>query len=244
MNTSDESAAFRPLYQQIKEMIVARITSGEWSAGKSLPSEAEFARHYNVSPGTVRKAVGEMVAENLVERFRGRGTFVKSQTDEREHSHFFHVVGQEGKKILPATRGLTCARRKCDPETARRLDVPTGSRLLVAERLRLIQGVPIIFEIIMVSEDRFPGLCDILSEEMPNEMYPLYEELFGIRVIRAEEHLSAVAADEREAEALDVPLGSPLLEIDRIATTFDGDPVELRLSHCNTRNHHYLNVLY
>src|SRR5262249_5221027 len=71
-----ESPDFRPLYAQVKELLIARLVRGEWRPGGVLPSEFSLAATFGVSQGTVRKALDEMAAQNLVVRRQGRGTFV------------------------------------------------------------------------------------------------------------------------------------------------------------------------
>ncbi len=235
--------AFRPLFAQIKELIVERVRAGEWQAGNPLPSEHEFAEHYNVSQGTVRKAVAEMAAENLVERYRGKGTFVASHTDEREHSRFFHIVGDDGVKRLPGSQPLSCQRSQATQENQKLLGLSADKTVIVAERLRLIDGKPIILETITISDEMFPGFSEAWNGEIPNEFYPLYETKYGTRVIGAKERLSAVSADNRVADLLGLDPGMPILKIDRIAFTFGEQPVERRVSQCNTAYHHYLSIL-
>ena len=69
-------ASFSPLYQQIKAMILASLQASEWLPGMPIPSEMELAARYLVSQGTVRKAIDELAAENLLVRRQGKGTFV------------------------------------------------------------------------------------------------------------------------------------------------------------------------
>ena len=235
--------AASPLFAQIKALIVERIRAGEWQAGNPLPSEHEFAEHYNVSQGTVRKAIAEMAADNLVERYRGKGTFVASHTDEREHSRFFHFIGNDGVKQLPGSQSLSCQRAQATQDDQNLLGLSADKTVIVAERLRLIDGIPIILETITISDDMFPGFREAWNEEIPNEFYPLYETKYGIRVIGAKEQLSAVAAKDRVAKLLGVDPGAPLLQIDRIAYTFGEQPVERRVSQCNTAHHHYRRIL-
>ncbi|MBL6959055.1 MAG: GntR family transcriptional regulator [Rhodospirillales bacterium] len=243
MAKKQKTASFQPLYFQIKEMIVERVKSGEWKEGEPLPSEFEFARLYNVSQGTVRKAIAEMADEKLVVRFRGKGTFVATHTNEREHSHFFHIVGNDCVKRLPGTRMLTCYRQKATKDIQAHLDLAAGAPVVVLERLRIVDDKPIIFETITVSEKRFPGLCSLLEDQLPNELYPLYESKYKTRVIRAEECIRSITANEREAEALGIEVGMPLLEIDRVAISINDKPVEWRRSHCFTQDYHYQNSL-
>ncbi len=233
----------RPLFAQIEELIVDRVRAGEWKPGEPLPSESEFAEFYNVSQGTVRKAVAQMTANNLVVRFRGKGTFVASHTDEREHSHFFNIHDEAGHKLLPQSRQIGCDRRRATRDMQSRLKLKDKDDVIVLERLRTIGEEARIFETVVVAHSLFPGLCSDLIEASPNELYPLYESKYGIRVVRAEERLRAVPASAREAEFLEIQEGTPLLEIDRIAMTFGDDPVEWRRSRCNTADSFYLSQL-
>ncbi|MBT3360419.1 MAG: GntR family transcriptional regulator [Rhodospirillales bacterium] len=233
----------RPLFAQIQEIIVERLVAGEWRPGEPLPSENEFAEFYNVSQGTVRKAIAQMAADNLVVRFRGKGTFVASHTDEREHSHFFHLHREDGVKELPQTIPISCSKQAATPEAVARLGLTNGTPVAVVERLRTLDGAARVFETVVVSEEVFPNLCESLRDALPNEMYPHYETEYGVRVVCAQERLRAVSADPRDAELLDVEVGAPLLEIDRIAMTYGDTPVEWRRSRCITSDHFYLSTL-
>jgi GntR family transcriptional regulator len=244
MSESPPSPAFRPLFAQIQELIVERMMAGEWRHEEPLPSEAEFAKFYNVSQGTVRRAISEMTAQNLVVRYRGKGTFVARHTKEREHSHFFHLVRNDGAKDLPISRPLSCRSRRSNKEICQRLDLQAGARVGMLERLRLIGGVPVIFESIVVPEAVFPDFAAAFEEDHPNELYPFYETRYGIRVIRAVERLSAVPATAGVAKGLNLAQGAPLLEIDRVALAYGDKPVEWRRSLCNTKDYKYLSTFY
>lgn len=235
--------SLRPLFAQIKELIIERVRAGEWQAGNPLPSEHEFADYYNVSQGTVRKAIAEMAADNLVERYRGKGTFVASHTDGREHSRFFHIVGNDGVKRLPGSQPLSCRLSQTTNEMQKVLGLGNAKTVVIAERLRLIDDVPVILETITVSDDMFPGFSEAWNGEIPNEFYPFYETKYGTRVVGAKERLSVVTATNRVADLLGLSPGSPLLQIDRTAHTFGEQPVEHRVSLCNTAHYHYLSVL-
>lgn len=99
-----------PLYSQIKSFIVERITRGDWVPGEVIPSEMQLAQQLNVSQGTVRKAITELVENNVLIRRQGRGTFVAVHNNDRALFHFFHIVNNSGKKVLPECKTLTCRR--------------------------------------------------------------------------------------------------------------------------------------
>ena len=123
---AQESPTFSPLYQQIKNLIVQGLEAGEWRPGEAIPSEAELAVRFRVSQGTVRKAVDEMAAENLLIRRQGKGTFVATHADPRAFFRFLRLVplsgGVEQSKSVP----LECWRAKAGAEAARVLQLKLG----------------------------------------------------------------------------------------------------------------------
>ena len=100
MRSFEQSASFSPLYQQIKDLIVASLQAGEWQPGHAIPSEMELAERYKVSQGTVRKAIDALAAENLVVRHQGRGTFVASHREEAVQYRFLRLMPDDGNELI------------------------------------------------------------------------------------------------------------------------------------------------
>jgi GntR family transcriptional regulator len=234
-----QSPDFRPLYAQVRTLMIDRMVRGEWRPGDILPSEGRLAVEFGVSQGTVRKALDEMAAQNLVVRQQGRGTFVAQHSQSQALFHFFHIRDENGVKELPTGRVLSLRGARANRDQAARLALPPRARVWEILRLRALRGQPVILERIAIPADLFPDLELPIDCELPDELYILYQEKFAITVARAEEKLRAVAADALDAKALGVARDSPLLEIDRIALSLDGIPVEWRLSRCNSAHHHY-----
>jgi GntR family transcriptional regulator len=225
-----------PLYAQVRAGVIQRIVAGIWKPGALLPSETRLAEEFGVSQGTVRKALDALAAENLVLRQQGKGTFVAAHTPERALFHFFKIVGDDGSHRLPTGRVLSCARRRASQEEAQKLNLAPGAKVVHIQRVRDLAGRPAIVEKVVVPARLFP---DLGQSTLPNTLYKLYEETYGVIVAQAVERLKAVAARRNDAALLDVPIGAPLLEIERIALTLDRTPVEWRVSRCDTRSHHY-----
>ncbi len=232
-----------PLYLRVKDTIIRRIVDEIWRPGDLLPSEHKLAAEFGVSPGTVRKALSELTAENLLYRQQGKGTFVTSHTPQRSLFHFFKMTAASGKRQPATSRLLACARRRANRKEAGRLDLAAQSRVVEINRIRELGGTPQILERILVPAKLFPNLGKPSAGELPNELYVLYEERYGITIYRANENLRAIAATAEQAKLLGLKAGAPLLEIDRTALTLDGRPVEWRLSLCDTRNCHYVSEL-
>lgn len=233
-----------PLYMQIKELFVANLRDGRWSPGEIIPSEVQLAEELGVSQGTVRKAISELVENNVLTRKQGKGTFVANHDIQRALFHFFHIVDNNGHKVLPDSATLTCRRKRATNLESAKLQLAAGGSVVRIERIREFDSHPTMLETITLPITPFAELAKVGASELPNMLYELYEKKFGITVHSAEEKLRAVAAEDREASLLNVPIGMPLLEIERVAMTLDKTPVELRISHCVTQKHHYQNTIF
>ncbi len=233
-----------PLYLQIKNLLFAKISKSEWLPGDVIPSELQLAHELGVAQGTVRKAITELVEANVLVRRQGRGTFVANHDTQRALFHFFHVVNDEGVKSLPNSKTLSCRRKRASRLEAAKLQLASGSSVISIERVRELEGKPTIVETIVLPADRFGALIQSPSCDLPNMLYELYEKEFGMTVHTAEEQLRAIAASSRCAELLNVTVGSPLLEIQRVALSLDRTPVELRISQCDTAEHYYENTVF
>src|SRR5690349_16395001 len=88
--------AFSPLYQQIKRLILQSLQAGEWKPGEAIPSEMDLASRFRVSQGTVRKAIDELAAENLVVRRQGKGTFVATHAEQHVKYRFLKLMPDAG----------------------------------------------------------------------------------------------------------------------------------------------------
>ena len=228
-----------PLYKQVKQRVIRRLIDETWKPGDMLPSEPKLAQSFGVSPGTVRRALDELVAENLLVRHQGKGTIVCRHDPERSLFHFFRMVDAAGARPTPDSRVLACRRRRAERPEAARLGLPAGAPVVVIDRVRSAGTRPLLVERLVLPGRLFGALAEVVPDHLPNTLYTLYEERFGVTVYRAAEQLRAVAADARDAELLGVAPGTPLLEIDRLASSLDGMPVEWRLSRCRTDAHRY-----
>ncbi|HQR02712.1 MAG: GntR family transcriptional regulator [Proteobacteria bacterium] len=243
VQASPTSPTFSPLYRQIKSLIVQGLESGEWRPGEIIPSESELAERFNVSQGTVRKAIDEMAAENLVVRKQGKGTFVATHSDPRAFFRFLRLVPVAGGFEPSESKPLECWRAKAGPEAARMLQINIGEPIIVVRRLLQFSAKPVVVDEIYLRGDVFAGLGLDVLKDWQASLYSLFETRFGVRMIRAEERIRAVAADRPSAELLGVTEGSPLLSVERISFTYGDKPVEWRRGLYCTANHCYFNEL-
>ena len=238
--------AFSPLYQQIKTLILQSLQEGEWKPGDLIPSELDLAARYRVSQGTVRKAIDELSAENLLVRRQGKGTFVATHNEKHIQYRFLRLLPDEGTRASegPAERSvLECRQLRGPADIARALGLRTGEAVLEVKRVLSFQSIPTILEDIWLPGNAFKGLTLQTLAEHQGPMYALFETQFGVRMVRAEEKLKAVGADEATAQRLGVSTGFPLLSVERIAYTYNDVPMEFRRGLYRTDHHHYRNAL-
>ena len=237
------SPSFRPLYEQIKILITQSLVAGEWKPGEAIPSEMELAARFRVSQGTVRKAIDELASEHILVRRQGKGTFVASHSEPSYQYRFLRVMPDSGQKLTPHNVLLEVRKGKASAEIARALAIKAGAPVHVIRRVLEFQGRPLILDEMVLAASRFPGLTVPKLEEYHGSMYSFYEAVYGLRMIRAEERMRAVAADAVAAGHLRVPPGTPLLCVDRIAFTYGDMPVEWRRGLCLTDGFSYFNEL-
>ena len=248
-STSDlntPTPAFSPLYQQIKGLILQSLQSGEWKPGEAIPSEIELAGRYRVSQGTVRKAIDELASDNLLVRRQGKGTFVATHAEHHVQYRFLKLVPDSGDAASegPAQRRIVdCKRLRANAEIARALALRAGDTVLQVRRVLSFAGIPTILEDLWLPGGPFKGLTAERLEEYNGTMYALFETEFGVRMVRAEEKIRAVLADDTQQSLLGVAAGTPLLSVERVAYTYNDTPMELRRGYYRTDSHHYHNML-
>jgi len=196
-----------------------------------------------VSQGTVRKAIDEMAAENLLVRRQGKGTFVASHDDPRTHFRFLRLMPNSGAVEAPLSVPLECLRAKAGQEVARVLGIEPGAPVILIRRVLKFADRPTVIEEIYLRGEAFPGLNLAILKEAHRSLYSLFEVRFGVRMVRAEERLRAVAADRGSAELLGVAEGTALLSVERIAFSYGDKAMEWRRGLYVTREHFYHNEL-
>jgi GntR family transcriptional regulator len=239
----DGTPAFSPLYQQIKELLTRSLQGGEWLPGQAIPSEMELAARFRVSQGTVRKAVDELASENLLVRRQGKGTFVATHAEERTQYRFLRLMSDAGGSPSLQRRLIGCRRQRVAADAARALGLKSGDSVVEIRRVLLEVDTPVVLDEILLPGALFKGLTADRLSAWKGPMYRLFEAEFGVRMIRAEERIRAVAADASQARELGLAAGAPLLSVERLSFTYGDKPVELRRGLYRTEHHHYRNEL-
>ena len=223
-----------PLYQHVYDTIIARIVSGELGPGAMLPSETDLGRELGVSQGTARKALTALEQRGILQRRQGRGTFVATTTPERARFSFFRLRRDDGTHAIPA---LVSEKVTRDTASGDEKTILNSDEVFRIERLRSIDGRAIVREFLVLPTTLFPGLDD--RSPLPNALYSLYQQSYGIVIAEADEQLTAVLADAEDAKIMGISPDSPLIEIRRRAVDISDRVVELRRSRYLTKDLHY-----
>ena len=238
--------AFSPLYQQIKGFILNSLRASEWKPGEAIPSETDLALRFQVSQGTVRKAIDELAAENLLLRRQGKGTFVATHAEQQVQFRFLRLVPESGTRGSegPAQRDIIeCRRARASADIAKALSLRSGDTVLQVRRVLSFGGTPVILEDIWLPAVPFKGLTADRLANYQGPMYALFETEFNVRMVRADEKIRAVAAMGIQATLLKVKRNTPLLSVERIAYTYQNEPIELRRGYYRTDTHYYHNAM-
>ncbi|MBI3156554.1 MAG: GntR family transcriptional regulator [Burkholderiales bacterium] len=239
--------SFSPLYQQIKGLLLRSLQGGEWKPGEVIPSEVDLATRYKVSQGTVRKAIDELATDNLLVRRQGKGTFVATHAEERTQYRFLRLQPDDGAAAGMRRRFLDCRRLRAPAEVSSALGLKGSESVWQVRRLLLgeVGGRmrPVVFDEIWLPAALYKGLSAERLSGQRGPMYAFFETEFGVRMIRADEKIRAVAADAEAARLLEVAEGAPLLSVERLSYTYGDRPVELRRGLYHTAAHHYRNQL-
>jgi GntR family transcriptional regulator len=214
------------VHAQIEDWLAGEITVGALRPGERLPTEQDLAAWFGVSRMTLRHALGELAHRGLVTRAVGRngGTFVaepKLEQDLTTLAGFSEQLRRHG--MVAGARVLTAAGRQAGPAAAAALRLREGDPVHEIRRIRLADGKPIAVEHSLFPAALFP---EMLQCRLDGSLYELLEVRYGQRPHRARESLEPVTAGVREAEALEVAEGAPLMLVERTAYASSGQPLE------------------
>jgi GntR family transcriptional regulator len=223
-----EGDARLPLHARLRDVLAARVEAGEWTPAVALPSEKALADHYGVALGTIRRVLGQLVDDGVLERRHGAGTYVRRAKLDASLFRFFRYgdphLGPPESRILGFERAVP------PPAAAEALGTAPGAPVLHVHRLRLSAERPVLVEDIWLPADRFAALAEVPRDELGDLLYPAYERHCGIVIASASEVLTVASAAAGEALLLRCERAEPLVVVERTARTHDGASVEWRRS--------------
>lgn len=229
----------RPLYLQVRDMLVERISTGTWKPGSGISNEVELSRELGVSVGTVRKALDVMEQEHLITRRQGRGTFVNDHTSDDLVTRFNRIFDQDGSPLAMEILKSEVKTTRASEEEAARLRMRAGDNVIRVRRIQTANSRRVLLEQIAMPESRFPGLST--KSFVPHRIVAIAQQ-YGVLLGGAQERVTVSRASASIAEALAIEVDTPLLELDRVVFSIDGRPVEWRSAMCHLADSGYYSV--
>jgi GntR family transcriptional regulator len=214
-------------YQRVQESLEAEIARGGRPPGSRLPPERALAEHFGVSRVTLRRALAELERTGVVTRADARGWTVAGRPIGEPPNVLMSFSEMAASKGLTASSRVTGRNvRSATIDEAEILGLAPGADLFELERVRLMDGVPILIDRTRIPLSLVPGLDRVEFEGV--SLYTLLEERYGIRPTTARFSVEAIAADAREARSLDLLPGQPLLCCNQLTEDQSGRLIE----HC------------
>lgn len=215
-----------PFYYQLKQILLDEIGRRDMRPGDRLPGDHELCATYGVSRTVVRQTLAELEYEGVIERVKGRGTFVaEPKTSEglvQSLTGLFEDVATRGSHLRSEVRKL--ARVPADAQVAADLQVEPGTDVIVIERLRFVDGEPWVLTVTHVPYALAPGLLD--DDLTDQSLYALLEQKYQVRLVRGRRSVEASVAGAALARGLGVKRGDPVLVLRSVSVGEDERPVE------------------
>lgn len=228
---------FQPLYKQVYDLLTERLVNGDWKPSEPLPSEIALADQLGVSQGTVRKALNQMVAENLLLRRQGKGTFVAEHTQESSLFRFFRYREPSGESLIPVTKIISATRSVASDTVCAHLGLEPKAEVVEMVRVRSLRETATIVEKIYQPLSVFPDID--LQAEIPNSLYTLYQDKYGISIVEVHDEVHATSLPEEFAKYLNLQPGAPVLMVERASINIDGRTVEWSQSYSSSERFVY-----
>lgn len=228
-------------YAALAGALRARIVAGEWPPGSAMPSEQMLAAEHGVALGTLRRALDLLAEQGLVERVHGRGTFVRQGLAGAPMLRFFRfgANGGSGGHAAPRSRILARDALAAPAEVARALGCGPGEQALRLQRLRSVDGAPVLHEDIWLPLPLFAPLAEGDTAVWGDLLYPLFAERCGVHVQRAVDTIGFGSLSAGHARALRLPAGHPCARVQRQAFDLAGRCVEWRTTRGDAHAFHY-----
>ena len=227
-----------PLYYQINLDLRRMIEEQSIPPGSILPPEVEICKAYGVGRQTVRQAIARLVDDNLVDRYAGKGTFVRDHA-ERASFHLDRSFSQHVRDLglVPGSKKLCQEEGVVSDDTHPQLRKHLEDPCLYLERIRFGDQEPICYQTTTVLIKRCPGLHQHDFEQ--ESLYEVLAKDYNLIITRIEHVIRAVAADNYRAELLEVDSGAPLLFVNTCAYLENGEMIEVTTSHYRADRYEY-----
>ncbi len=226
LNTEIDRTSYVPFYIQVMDALKEYMEQVEVKAGERLPGEPELCRMFDVSRTVIRQALKELEYEGLIKREKGRGTFVAEP--KIGESLFQELTGfyqdMEAKGHRSGSKVLKQEIVPASAKVAKHLEIKPEAQVIQIDRLRYIEGEPIVLVTAYLPYELYPRLLD--ADLAQQSLYAFLEREYKIQITRSHRSFEAVPANEYEAELLQVQKGAPLIMLDSVSSLENGTRFE------------------
>jgi GntR family transcriptional regulator len=215
------------LYRQLKDSLVERINAGEFGLGDRIPSERQLCQDTELSRSTVRQALRELTQEGLIRTVPGMGTYVCAPRSNLvvnvSLAGFSNDVNRQG--MTPSSRILdTRVMSEPVPELVSRMQLQPDDAVIVVERLRYVNNVPLAIHCVHVNRRLCP---EVLQSDLAHRsLFSIFRDECGLVLTHAEEQVYATLATERELELLRLTYPASVLRAERLTFLDTGEVIE------------------
>lgn len=223
-----------PAYQQICNTLTQEISRQIWKLGDALPNEKKLSTRFNVSIGTIRRAIDSLEKLGLVSRKQGLGTFVIGEAlpqllydraiPFKLNDHWAtEYAGTEVKTELISLETV-----QADDEEARALGIATGDDIWLIEVRHMLHTRLVAYEQLCVSKKLFPKLSVKMLQSSQGNLYRLASEVFQMRIGQMTDEVSVKTMEPRIASLFNKIPDAPSLRVFRVTHSMDNTPIEKR----------------
>lgn len=221
-----DKASAVPLYEQLRKQLMKAIASGKLEAGTKLPTEAELCRNLEISRPVARQAYNMLIDDGVVERMRGRGTFVRTPSTRGRFISKQLSFAQEMSilHLEHSTEVLRAEWLHYTPELFSHLKLDRGQRCYHLTRMRYVSGKPLILVENYIPEPIFPNIDRY--DFAKRSLYEVFETVYHVKIVRSNRILAAQTANAEFASLFHVHRGSPVFYVENTVYDQNDRPVD------------------
>ncbi len=226
-----------PLYVQVKEAILRKLSTREWSFDRPLPSEAKMSEEFGVSIGSVRHAVAELEDAGILVKRQGVGTFVRSYKSTGFWNRFQKFVRKDGRPLVWESHPTKLEIIPAPEKVASMLKISPSDPVIHCQRSMSDRGEHVGVDDSYLDPVTFKDLRIEDLEEVKGNLYKLYEERLGIYIADVTDVLEFIIVDEASRAVCGLPVGTPTFLVSRQSRLLNKKTVEVRFEYCSAPNY-------
>lgn len=219
-------------YQEISAALKKKFTGGDYKPGDILPDQEQLAAEFNTTRMTIRKAIQSLIVEGVVYTKRGAGTFLRKDYAPRKKG-FDSLIDKPlgatqtytGRKVTSKVLGLEA--RLPTPDEQDRLIIGPGEPVYVIRRTRYVDGDVYAYERTIMPTK----IATITKSVLEGSVYKHLAEEKHLHIAGSHRKVFAIKATAEDVEAIGATLGEPVLVIDQVSYTEEGEPFEFSITH-------------